>query len=310
MCIILVITSNCKKEEKELTPTLKTLDITEITSNSASCGGDISSDGGAAIIAKGVCWSTTQMPTITDSKTSDGVSLGSYTSSITGLTAGTTYYVRSYAINSAGTAYGNEINFTTIPTSISDIDGNSYHTIIIGNQVWLAENLKTTKYRDGTSITNIIDNTSWSNSTTGAYCYYDNDISYANDYGALYNFYAIADSRNICPAGWHIPSDNEWTTLTTFLGGESEAGAKLKEVGNDHWDYPNSGTNSSGFAALPGGERYNNGTFHGSHMLGIWWTSTTYYNAVWMRHVSNNGSQLFRSIDNKEFGFSVRCIKD
>jgi uncharacterized protein (TIGR02145 family) len=239
-------------------PTLSTTAASSITTTSATSGGNVISDGGATVTARGVCWSTNQNPTIDNSKTSNDIGTGSFTSNLTGLTANTIYYVRAYATNSMGTAYGNQVTFKTTTdvetNTVTDIDGNIYHTVTIGTQVWMVENLKTTKYRNGDPIPNVTGN-AWAALTTGAYCWYNNDAAtYKATYGALYNWYAVADSRNIAPTGWHVPTDAEWTTLTTFLGGESVAGGKLKETGTNHWTSPNTGaTNETGFTALPGG---------------------------------------------------------
>jgi hypothetical protein len=149
-------------------PSVTTAGISGITFTAAQCGGTVTSDGGDAISARGVCWSTSQTPTVSDSKTNDSTGTGSYTSEITGLTANTTYYVRAYATNSKGTSYGDEESFTTLPLTVTDIDGNVYQTVLIGEQLWMAENLKVTHYQDGSEISNVTDNTQWSNCTTGS----------------------------------------------------------------------------------------------------------------------------------------------
>jgi uncharacterized protein (TIGR02145 family) len=156
------------------------------------------------------------------------------------------------------------INFNPSITygSLIDQDGNNYKTVTIGTQVWMAENLKTTKYRNGDPIANVADNTEWENLTTGAYCTYDNDLKKLNAYGHLYNWHAVSDARNIAPEGWHVATDAEWTILNNYLGGGIASGDKLKETGAIHWNYSNSETNESGFTALPGGFR-NNMTFTG-----------------------------------------------
>lgn len=197
--------------------------------------------------------------------------------------------------------------------TVTDIDGNVYNTVTIGTQVWMVENLKTTKYRDGTSIPNVTDNTDWSNLTTGANCDYNNTPSNADTYGKLYNWYAATDARNIAPTGWHVPSDEEWSTLTTFLGGEIVAGGKLKESGTTHWNSPNTdATNSSGFTALPGGARFGgSGAFNKIGGDGYWWTSSelSATNAVYrfMYYEYGSVTSIFTI---KEQGFSVRCVKD
>lgn len=134
--------------------------------------------------------------------------------------------------------------------TVTDIDGNIYTTVTIGTQIWMVENLNTTRYRDGSDILNVTDNTEWSELTIGAYCNYDNDVNNANIYGALYNWYTV-NTGNLCPTGWHIPSEGEWTVLISSLGGESVAGGKLKQIGTEYWEDPNNpATNEVGFNGL------------------------------------------------------------
>ena len=196
--------------------------------------------------------------------------------------------------------------------TVSDDDGNAYKTIQIGTQIWMAENLKTTKYRNGEPISNVPDGTVWSALTTGAYCWHDNDnIANKAAYGALYNWYAVADSRNIAPLGWHVPTDDEWTTLTTYLGGESVACDKLKEAGNSHWDSDTGATNSSGFAALPGSFRYANSKFDIVGYNGYWWSSTAFdASNAWLRYLYWHDADVYRINYNEHSGLSVRCVKD
>lgn len=197
--------------------------------------------------------------------------------------------------------------------TMTDQDGNTYKTVTIGTQTWMAENLKTTKYRNGDVIPNVPDNTQWRNLTSGAYCNYNNDTAVANIYGRLYNWHAVNDSRTIAPAGWHIPSDDEWRTLTTFLGGQIGAGGKLKETGTSHWKTPNTGaTNETGFTALPGGNRTGSDfTFAYIGVFGTWWSATeTDPTSAWCREISKNDADIEASFPPKEFGFSIRCVKD
>jgi len=197
--------------------------------------------------------------------------------------------------------------------TVTDIDGNIYKTVKIGTQWWMAENLKTTKYRNGDAIDNITDNASWRSLTTGAYCWYNNDLANKAAYGALYNFYTIADSRNIAPTGWHVATDAEWTTLTTYLGGASLAGGKLKENGTTHWQSPNAGaTNESGFTAMPGGCRFDSdGTFHYIGMGGNYYTGTEYNTAdAWTRNLDLSKASCLSFHHVKQGGNSVRCVKD
>ena len=203
---------------------------------------------------------------------------------------------------------------TPIPTNtVTDIDGNVYHTVTIGTQVWMIENLKTTKYRNGDNIPNVTNDTLWHNLTTGAYCNYNNNAINSATYGRLYNWYAVNDSRNIAPEGWHIPSDAEWTVLSTYLGGDSIAGGKLKEAGTTHWFSPNTGaTNSSGFTALPCGCRdFYDGAYAYIGSNSYWWSSTTKTsNSSTYLMIQYQWKILIHNNFSKNYGFSVRCIKN
>jgi len=194
---------------------------------------------------------------------------------------------------------------------IKDADGNVYTSVQIGTQVWLVENLKTTKFRNNDPIPNITETLAWGAATTSAYCNLSNDEVNANLFGRLYNWYAVNDNRNIAPPGWHIPSDAEWATLESFLGGGTVAGGKLKESGSAHWCNQNvGGTNESGFKALPGGTRTDK-LFVTGCQWGTFWSSTEFdadnsYNRI----LFDTGTEINRVDNNKKFGMSVRCIKD
>jgi uncharacterized protein (TIGR02145 family) len=196
--------------------------------------------------------------------------------------------------------------------AVKDIDGNTYITVKIGDQWWMAENLKVTHYRNGDPIPNVTGTMAWSGLSTGAYCEYNNDPGNVATYGRLYNWYAVDDGRNIAPAGWHVPSDADWQALVDYLGGSGVAGGKMKEAGTTHWSPPNAGaTNESGFTALPGGYRDEGGFFLGMGLGAIFWSSTEYlsYNA-WDRSLYYNHSEVNRNYDNKQIGFSIRCVRD
>jgi uncharacterized protein (TIGR02145 family) len=215
--------------------------------------------------------------------------------------------------------------------AMTDIDGNTYPTVLIDGQCWMAADLKVSKYPNGNPIPYIDNNPTWvalaDNNTDDAYSFYGDsnndgtiDITHP-DYGALYTYAAaIADNwtednnanQGICPDGWHLPTDAEWTILTTFLGGTSVAGGKMKETGTTHWNSPNTGaTNSSGFAALPSGHR-NSGTgvFFNVGITGYWWSSTESSSTAYYRYLNYNGANALRLNINKSLGFSVRCIRD
>jgi len=197
-------------------------------------------------------------------------------------------------------------------------DTTVYESVTIGTQVWMLKNLNVTKYRNGDAIANVTDSVQWSNLTTGAYCNYDNISANADTYGRLYNWYAVNDSRNIAPTGWHVATDAEWTTLTTYLGGLSVAGGKLKEAGITHWNSPNfRATNSSGFTALPGGCRLYFGAFYLRGDFAYFWTSseapyseTHYNNTSWYRQLIAQEEEVISGAFTIGNAFSVRCIKD
>lgn len=290
---------------------ITTTTVSNITGTTALSGGNILSDGGAKIIARGVCWSSSPNPTIIDNKCNDGKGIGSYTSNITGLNPGTTYYIRSYATNSNGTAYGNEV-IISISYKVYDIDGNAYDTVQIGNQIWMKQNLNTSRYNNGTAIPNISDNATWNGLITGARCYYNNDsASNASTYGALYNWYTV-NTGNLCPIGWHIPTDAEWTLLTNYLGGLNIAGGKLKAT--TLWSLPNTGaTNESGFTAIPSGYRYDFGVdvFNSINYDCSWWSLSEYdINGAWARSLDFLDNSMLRYHGGKKYGLSIRCIKD
>ena len=197
--------------------------------------------------------------------------------------------------------------------TMTDQQGNVYKTIVIGTQEWMAENLKVSHYRNGNPIPLITNSSIWAQLNTGATCWYNNDsVTYNCPYGKLYNWYAVADQRNVCPTGWHVPSDAEWTTLTTFLGGELVAGGKMKSTGTQYWTSPNSDAdNSSGFSGLPGGLRYFAGALDDIGYNGYWWSSSQFNgNSAWYRGLYYGLSTLGRTNFNKLSGFSVRCLKD
>lgn len=294
-----------------LTTTTPVLIPTSTTSVTA--GGNVTSAGGGTITERGVCWSTSASPVYTGSHiaaTTGGT--GSFVVTMTSLLEGTLYYVRAYALNGAGPAYGGEVQVLTM---MSDLDNNIYKTVKIGTQIWMAENLKTTKYKDGiTGITNVTDPDTWKGLTGPGYCWYNNiEATYKPLYGAMYNWFTVS-TGNLCPTGWRVPTDAEWTTLTTLLGGESVAGGKLKEAGTDNWLTPNTGaTNESGFTALPGGYRYwSDGSFADAGKLSYWWSSTEYeFDTAlgYYRELFNDQASVFREAANKKAGKYVRCVK-
>jgi uncharacterized protein (TIGR02145 family) len=309
--LVILITANaCKKGDL---PILTTTPVTSVTTTTVMTGGNITDDGGSDITARGVCWNTTGNPTTADKSTLDGTGSGSYSSNPLYLLPDKYYYLRAYATNKAGTAYGDIVNFTTqeiITGTVDDIDGNTYKTVVIGSQIWMAENLKTTRYNDGTDIPLIPDKTQWASLISPGLCWYDNNAStYKETYGGLYNWYAI-NNGNLCPSGWHVPSDAEWTELAVYLGSNEVAGDKMKETGNTHWINQDAGaTNESGFTALPGGGRIA-GDFIYLGESGGWWATTPYDSGnAYCVELDNITGELLRGALAKNYGFSVRCVK-
>ena len=307
---------------------VKTDSAGSIGGNTATAYGNILNDGGKNITRRGFCWSTSANPTLSNSFIQTGS--GNFSGSLSGLSPSTTYYLRAYAGTATEVWYGNDITFSTAGGSSSsatcgtlnihnpnltygtmtDQDGNSYKTIVIGTQEWMAENLKTGHYRNGEVIPTVLDDVSWQGLTSGAVSWYNDDSSaFDCPFGKLYNWYAVVDPRGLCPAGWHVPSDAEWTVLDNSLGGIAVAGGKLKSVSN-LWASPNiDATNESGFSALPGGYRYA-GFDLGQN--GNWWTSTKEESEFpWSRNLWFQSGGIGRyNDDNPSFGFSVRCLKD
>ena len=205
--------------------------------------------------------------------------------------------------------------FTCGTNSVSDIDGNTYNTVLIGTQCWTKENLKVTKYNNNDPIPDST-NSTWGTVAIGALTGYIGigvpAGGYVGTYGYLYNWYAVNDSGKLCPSGWHVPSDSEWTYLSSYLGGESVAGGKMKVMGTTLWNSQSAGTdNSSGFSALPGGYRDSNGSFGDiRYYVQFWSTNVNSGGSVWFRSLDYSLSSLYRGGSPKEYGFSVRCIKD
>ena len=291
-----------------LVPIIATDPVASITKTTAVSGGNISNDGGSAITARGIVWNKTGNPLVgTDSiRTDASLTIGLYTLNLGNLNSGITYYVRAYATNAVGTAYGNTLTFTTQP--VLDTIGNQYTTITINGKEWFKENLKTTKYATGTDISNVTDNGSWNNLSTGAWAYYDNNITNDATYGKLYNWYAVSDVRGLCPTGWHVATDADWTSLTALYGTDAAAANELKST--ILWNTVNSNNNNSGFGAVPGGGR-GGGLFGDITNKGFWWTSTLFDSSnSYARRLEYNLDTVVRYYESNKSGFSVRCVKN
>lgn len=328
--LLIITATSCKKTENEgLVPTVITVSVSNVTSTSAVIEGQLLSFGDGEVYDYGFCWSNY----ITNPDKS-GYTLWFGPAAITGsfpytfsyLTPGMTYYIRAYAANEFGVGYGEIISFTTTGSvvgeivfnpdlsygTLSDIDGNIYKTIQIGTQTWMAENLKTTRYNDGTTIPEVTDQNEWKVLTTGAYSWYINQAEpFKNIYGGLYNWYAV-NTGKLCPEGWHVPSNEEWTVLSNFIDANS---GTLKEAGTSHWQSTDpKATNSTGFTALPGGLRGSERAFFLTEnlgYLGMWWTSTPIDdNSIWVYTMSYIFDGLGNQDAYKRAGVSCRCVMD
>ena len=336
-------------ETQQQTPIVITNEVSNITHNSATVEGSVIFDGGRTITARGVCWSITQNPTINDSHTTDGSGMGYFTSEITNLSPITRVYVRAYATNSAGTAYGNQLYFTTAgaydaqpcpdAATVTDYDNNVYNTVQIGNQCWMKESLRTTHYANGTSIA--LGGTSTSSTT--AYCYYPGNHQYSvSAFGYLYNWKAVmGDSssssanpsgvQGICPTGWHVPSDAEWTQLMDYVssqsqylcGGDSTYIAKALASEWEWYSVNNtytcavgnnlSNNNETGFSAFPAGYYYPGTGYDDYKSKAIFWSTTEHPyqgSLCYCRCLTWVYAHVIRTYDNKSYGYSVRCLRD
>lgn len=299
-------------------PTVTTTAISDTTGISAVSGGNVTNDGGSPVTARGIVWGTNPAPTVAlTTKTTDGSGAGQFNSKLNDLKINTIYYVRAYATSNVGTSYGNEIVFTTLKfVPLASVN--------ICNQIWSIKNLDVVVYSNGDTIPQVTDPTQWAKLTTGAWCYYNNDPTLNSVYGKLYNWYAVNDPRGLAPTGWQIPNDSEWNKLIKCLDSNADttcidcdqktnAGNLMKATGVAYWNSPNLGsTNSSGFTSLPGGVRYDNGSFQFIGYSANYWTSTSanISSAFFRNNVVGFPGVYRSSIDGRKAnGMSVRCIR-
>lgn len=313
-----------------LPPTVTTTVASSVTANSAVTGGNVISDGGAPVIERGICYNTTGSPTMADNVITSGSGIGSFTVNMTGLTGTTTYYVCAYAINAVDTSYGIVESFTTLfacGAKIKDYDNNEYNTLQLGTQCWMKENLKTTHYADGTSIT-----LGSSSSTSSKYRYYpNNNSSNVATYGYLYNWPAVMNGKTtecvqgVCPNGWHVPSSAEWTQLTNYVSSQSQylcsnnsSYITMALSSNIGWA-SSSGTcyhgnnlsnnNLTGFGAMPAGSA--GSSYEGFNQFAGFWTSTLNTSTTaYVRYWWYNSESVYSYNNGFYVSRSVRCLKD
>jgi uncharacterized protein (TIGR02145 family) len=331
----LISAQGCKEDISTIDiPIVTTGFVTDITRTSAKIVENTNTSGGDPIVNRGICWSNILTDPIinADDWVWAGWGSGSFSGNMVDLTPGTTYYVQAYASNSIGAGIGGVISFSTTGNitgepvfnpgltygAMTDAEGNSYKTIQIGSQIWMAENLKTTKYNDGTNIPNITDLDDWIDLQTPGYCWYINDAKYKNPFGALYNWYVV-NTDKLCPAGWHVPGEAEWRALTNNLGGESAAAGHMRETDTTHWVFKNSEvTNDAGFTALPGGYRSWNDQQYFREMgysSGFWSSTADPFDSVAFAicrrfYYYNDSGGISYEIYSKKAGLSIRCLKN
>ncbi len=307
----------CQKDEP---PTVKTHPVEEITATTVLAGGIILSPGTEPVTDRGVCWSSTNdQPTLNDNCQQNVGTANSFKVIIEGLTAETTYHLRAYAQNVVGVAYGQVESFVTDIDyeTVTDIDGNEYRILEIGTQVWMIDNLRTTRFSNGDPIPLREANHYWTKETAlnePAYCWYQNDPSYGQPYGALYNFQAAADPRNICPTGWRVMDNEDLRELIMGYLGGSAGGGKLKATGTIEeqtglWYAPNTeATNSSGFSAIPAGFRHS--TTQGLGYRFAVWTQTPVGRSAIALGLAHDEKWARTYHFQQHYGFSIRCIKE
>jgi uncharacterized protein (TIGR02145 family) len=306
--------SSCKKEPNVSLPAVITYTPESVSSTIIIVGYKVESDGGGKISDCGIYIGDAPSPETLGNQIQIAKDTGTFYVQLNGLSANTLYYMKAYAINSKGQALGDQVTFTT-PPAIKDFDNNSYETVIINNQVWMASNLQTTHYMNGELIsTTTTPASDISGESAPRYQWsYPGDDTNTAVYGKLYTYYTVTDSRKICPTGWHIPTDADWITLENNLGGANFAASFLKETGTVHWSAPynTDANNITLFKALPGGYRNTTGTFFYLKDYGFWWSSTLGdISNVWVRSMFTQSTQVSRLSFAVRFGASVRCVKD
>ncbi len=307
------------KSESAGMPTVTTMAVTNLSPTTGISGGNITGDGGATVTARGVVWGTSPGPTTANNRTTNGQGTGSFTSTLSGLTNGTVYYVRSYATNKAGTAYGNELK---IITPVADVDGNIYKTTQIGNQVWMTENLRTTRYNNNVLIPYEPDSIRWMNLANPGYTWYRNS-SVNKPNGGLYNWYTVA-TGNLCPQGWHVPTNAEYQLMEVVAGVPVDSvnlwgwrgkgiGTRLKATTGFT---VNTGTNVTGFSAVGSGYRsWASSEFRGRNEIAYYWTSTDDAingkpTVAYYRRLDGATHYIYKATTGKTGGKSIRCVKN
>ena len=227
-----------------------------------------------------------------------------FTASLQNLDANTVYYVRAYAVNADGTSYSNEISLKTFYSTVTDINGNIYNTVIIGGKEWMAENLRVDRFNDGTTIPKVSNDATWSNAVAPAFCIFNNSSSLPLVYGKLYNWYCVSSNRNLAPQGWHVSTVSDWSDLIYALG--NNVGNKLRLTGTTYWSY-SYGTNESGFSAIGAGLRNYYGSYESQLSITQFWQKGSSSYSIYLDY---SGTQLYNNLMSETSGLSIRCVKD
>jgi uncharacterized protein (TIGR02145 family) len=317
-------------------PEIISMGVSRITQITVESGGEVIDDGGCFLTARGVCWSNEPLPTISDNHTTDGSGWSDFSSKLSGLLPDTRYYLRAYATNTLGTAYGNEIEFQTLGFNtpcpeapvLEDIEGNIYNTVMIGEQCWMKENLKTTIYLNGSPIEYQGETKEGASNNYGSYCWFNDEIIWREKYGALYNWNAVNNANGLCPDGWRVPDKDDWKVLSSFVTGGSIAGGdQLKScrqvnspLGGEcstevhpRWDAHGIyfGVDKYGFSGVPGGTKQFGTFFYQLGQYGYWWSSSQYsINNAWGYKIGYHYSSIGGINTDKKCYFSVRCIRN
>jgi uncharacterized protein (TIGR02145 family) len=338
--LFLLSIHSCDKLDDQ-SPVIKTDAITNLEDGSYKISGTLTLLGTEEINQHGICWNQSGLPDINGPATKLGPisAPGEFSSIVSGLDVNKTYYTRAYVVANSVPFYGNEKAFIIDPDTknrVSDVDGNIYRTVKIGEQTWMAENLKVTRYADGTPIPYVPEKEGWFHllREDQGYCWYENYLALGAEFGALYSWPAASrdlygsdlnpsEIQGVCPDGWHLPSDSEWDQLEMYLGMDPEEldkldwrgtdeGGKLKPAGTRDWISPNTGaTGETGFNAQPSGFRHGSAEFIGMGTTARYWTATKNgYSYGWYRQLDNDNSAIGRDFQGVYRGHSVRCVKD
>jgi uncharacterized protein (TIGR02145 family) len=321
--------SSCSDDDDESTPppppppviaTVNTNPVAPLANGTALVGGNVTSDGGAAVTRRGVTWGFVPNPNMTDNVVDVGQGTGAFSTTLSELSASTSYHIRAFAENSEGIAFGESRAFTTLGeiggvstpgAGVTDIDGKFYPSVIINNKEWMSMNLAVKRFANGDDIPNVVQNNDWNVLTTPAWSTYLNNNDLGIIYGNLYNWHAVVDDRNVCPTGWRVPVQSDFIELIGFLGGELQAGGKIKETGVTLWLSPNTGaSNISGLSGRPSGRRSNFGGFNeiGSQM--VWWSATEALAGAQALFTTTGSAASELAPVPVTQGLAVRCIKE